>query len=389
MVYIQYLLRTFVVLPDELNQDHSKLKNASMHKIMSYDRGFKNPNNVVNGYDYVYMHFTMRDNAGMTEMQIADAIKSYDKSSAVYKQKIEGERISSDGVLFPEFSDDNILTNEIEFYETNPNTLRVISIDPGAAHATAIVDSEVDLVNGTVYVLGESKLDLSEIDTRDRTLLRIEEEFFKVVRKRKNRKMPDVLICDPANPWLIGHFASRGINAIAANNKTNSAKSKDLVYGDKTVKRGTKGIDLIKAGLFRLKFMFHYSCIETIGEMRSVAVKFNETTGEDQIIKIGDDMFDAFKYTVNTMEINPLTWDSAEELENYAKQFLQNDEGQETKGNMDRRELINQRVKRAKERRDKRDGKKDSTKELKSNWAKSNGKDWWKKLIKHHSLIKR
>lgn len=368
----------FVCIPDELRFDDNKLENASMHKIMSYDRGYSNPNGVVNGYDYVYMHFTMWNNAGMTKMQINDAIKSYDKSSSTYKQRILGERISSDGVLFPEFSDYNILTNPIDFYELNPNTLRVIAIDPGAAHATAIVDAEVDLVNGTIYVLGEAKVDLSDLGDESRSYPKLEEELIGVIRKRKKRKMPDMLIIDPSATFLIGHFTRRGYNVFRGNNKTQSAKSKDLTFGDKTVKKGTKGVDLIRDGLFRLKFMFHESCVETINEMRNVSVKFNETTGEDEIIKINDDMFDAFKYIANTSGINPEVWDSAEVLEEYGKQFLQDDEGQEEKGNMDRKELIKQRVQRAKERRNGEYGaNRNETRELYKE-HKRYTKEWYK-----------
>lgn len=366
----------FVEIPEHLRFKGNKLEYASMHKIMSYDKGFSNPNGVVNGYDYVYMHFTMWDNAGMTEMQIQDAIKSYDHTSSVYRQRILGERISSDGVLFPEFSDDNILINDIEFYESNPNSLRVVSIDPGASHPTAIVDAEVDLVAGTIYVLGEAKVDLSDLEFKNRNFLKVEEELIKVIRKRKDRKMPDMLIIDPSNPFLISHFSNRGYNVVRANNKTNSAKSKDLTLGDKTIKRGTKGVDLIKAGLMRLKFMFHESCIETINEMRSVSVKYNETTGEDNIIKINDDMFDAFKYIANTSGINPELWENKEVLENYGKQFLQDEKTKDERGNLDRKELIKQRAERAKQRRQNESkGPKDDIKSLSK---KNGGKDWWK-----------
>lgn len=371
-------IEDFVEIPEELKFNGNKLQNASMHKIMNYDRGYKNPNGVVNGYDYVYMHFTMWDNIGMTRMQINDAIKSYDKTSSVYKQRILGERISSDGVLFPEFSDDNILTNEIEFYEQNPNSLRVIAIDPGAAHATAIVDAEVDLVNGTVYVLGEAKVDLSELDFKNRNFLKVEEELIKVIRKRKKRKMPDMLIIDPSNPFLISHFMNRGFNVVRANNKTQSAKSKDLTLGDKTVKRGTKGVDLIKAGLMRLKFMFHYSCIETINEMRSVSVKYNETTGEDDIIKINDDMFDAVKYIVNTSGINPESWNNEEVLEEYEKQLLQDEEGQGKKRNVDRRQHIQERLQKLREERGKRDNTigEENSRTIRN--LKKTQDEWWK-----------
>lgn len=343
-------INDFVEIPKKLLDNDTKLDNASMYKILAYDRGLENPNNIENGYDMAYMHFTMWDNIGMTEMQINDRIKGYDRSSALFKQRILGERVSSDGLLFPEFSDYNILTNEIEFYETNPNTLRVIAIDPGFNHPTAIVDAEVDLYNGMVYVLGENKIDLSEIDFKSRNETKIEEGLWEVIRARKGRKLPDMLIFDPSNPSLISYFGNRGFNVVPADNSTQSAKSKDLAKGDKTVKKGTKGIDLIKLGLMKLKFMFHYSCVETIKEVRGMSVVFNENTGNDDIIKINDDMFDAFKYIVNTTGINPEIWEQSEVLDEYEKekeQLLQNEKREEKEGNLGGRERIQAKIRRA------------------------------------------
>ena len=52
----------------KINQDHI-LYGRSMRKVVHFDRGGKNPNNVVNAYDYNYYHFTVDDNLGLTEMQ--------------------------------------------------------------------------------------------------------------------------------------------------------------------------------------------------------------------------------------------------------------------------------------------------------------------------------
>lgn len=321
----------FIKVPQELLKlDSPKLENSSMFKIMNYDEGLPNPNGVVNGYDYSYYHFTMYDNIGMNEMMINDFMKGYDKRSASFKQRFLGERVSSDGILFPEFSDDNIISNPIEFYEQNPNSYRVIAIDPASNHPAGIVDAEVDLHEGMIYVLGEAKVEMKDMDYKNRNFLKIEEELWKVIRARKRRKLPDMLIIDPSNPFLISYFMNRGFNVIPANNKTQSARAKDTTFGDKPLHRGMKGVDLIKAGLMRLKFLFHESCIETIKEMQNVAVLFNERTGLDDIVKINDDMFDAFKYIANTSGINPEVWLQSEVLNEYEQELLY-DETEEAK----------------------------------------------------------
>lgn len=348
-------IERFIDIPDELaNLDSPKLTNASMYKIINYDRGLPNPNGVLNGYDYSYFHFTMKDNIGMNEMQINDFIKGYDRKSASFKQRFLGERVSSDGVLFPEFSEDNIITNPIEFYEQNPNAYRIIAIDPAANHPAAIVDTEVDLHEGMIYVLGEAKVEMKDMDYKNRNFLKIEEALWKVIRARKGRKLPDMLIIDPSNPFIISYFELRGFNVVPANNRTQSARAKDTAFGDKPLHRGMKGIDLIKAGLMRLKFLFHESCIETIREMQNVAVKFNERTGLDDIIKINDDMFDAFKYIANTSGINPEVWLQSEVLNEYEQELLYDEEEENERRNLEGKsieERTNELIKRQERRR--------------------------------------
>lgn len=348
-------IERFVEIPKYILDDESnKIENSSMYKIMNYDEGLENPNNVINGYDYSYFHFTMYDNIGMNEMMINDFMKGYDRKSASFKQRFLGERVSSDGILFPEFSEDNILTNPIDFYEQNPNALRFISIDPAANHPAAIVDAEVDLNEGMIYVLGESKVEMKDMDYKNRNFLKIEEELWKVIRSRKKRKMPDVLIIDPSNPFLISHFQLRGFNVVPANNKTQSANTKDSAYGDKPLHKGLKGVDLIKAGLMRLKFLFHESCVETIKEMQNVAVVFNTRTGLDDIVKINDDMFDAFKYIANTSGINPEVWLQSEVLNEYEQELLYDEEKENEKRRMENlsiEERTNEYIRRAEERR--------------------------------------
>ena len=88
-----------------------------------------------------------------------------------------------------------------------------------------------------------------------------------------------------------------------------------------------------------------------------MSVKYNETTGADDIIKINDDMFDAFKYIANTSGVDPVSWDDEEVLLNYEteQQFLQDEEREDEKGNLGRRQLIQERIK--ERRREKRRSK--------------------------------
>lgn len=320
-------LTDFVKIPQKIKDNkNNKMEDATIYKIMTWKKAWENPNSVENGYNYAYYHLTMWDNLGMTEMQIKQEISKYDQSSALFKQRILGERISSDGIAFPEFSDDNILTRDVIDYEQNKNTIRIIAIDPGFNHPTGIVDAEVNIDTGEIYVLGEAKVDLSEVDISQRVYSTLDIALFEVIRKRKNREMPKVLIIDPSRPELIGHYTNLGFNVVAADNSRQSADSKEMKYGNQTQKKGLKGLQLIKAGFVRRKFWIHEDCVNLISEIRGLTIIQNQTTGDEDTIKIGDDMYDAFRYICNTSGIDTYTWERIKVLEDETMGIRENDE---------------------------------------------------------------
>lgn len=330
-------LKDFIDIPEELNCEYSKVKNASMYKIMTWSNNYDNPNGVINGYNYAYYHFTMRDNLAMTEMQILEEESKYDKTTAKYKQRFLGERVSSDGLAFPEFSEDNILTRPVEHYEQNPNTVRVIAIDPGASHSTGIVDAEINYETGEIFVLGALKLDLKNEDKKRRNFSELDIAIWEVIRSRKNRELPNMLLIDPSNPFLIGHYAMQGFNAIAADNSRATADSKEIKYGDKTVKKGMKGLDLIKSGFVRRKFWVHENATDLISELEGLTMIFNETTGQEDTIKIGDDVYDAFRYICNSSGIDSYDWERLDFINEFEeKELRENERTQDSGRDLDR-----------------------------------------------------
>lgn len=331
-------LKDFVEFPQSLIDSKSKLLEASMYKVMTWKRAWKNPNGVENGYNYAYYHLTMKDNLGMNRMSINEEAAKYHKESALYKQRILGERVSSDGIAFPEFSDeDNVLNLPIEMYENNPNTLRVIAIDPGSNHPTGIVDAEVNLDTGEIYVLQSKKVELKDVDLKSRTFSSLDVALFEVIRARKKRKAPDLLIIDPSNPFLIGHYANMGFNTIPADNSRQTADVGDMKYGDKVERKSLKGYHLIKAGFVRKKFWIHEDATDLINEIKGLSIIFNEKTGIEDTVKVGDDVYDAFRYICNTSGIDSFTWERLEVIENYeGEQFLANEEKKNERRNLGR-----------------------------------------------------
>ena len=66
-------------------------------------------------YGYNYEHFSIFDNLSVTDEQLKKRLNTYDKKSIWYLRDIEGQRIASEGILFPDIANDNerYYTNEI------------------------------------------------------------------------------------------------------------------------------------------------------------------------------------------------------------------------------------------------------------------------------------
>lgn len=88
---------------------------ASVHPFTLWDLNPSNPNADIYkdyidkfmGLDwYRYEHFTIFDNATMSQERIEEIQNKYDKNSVWYKRDILGERIVAEGLVFPYFAND-------------------------------------------------------------------------------------------------------------------------------------------------------------------------------------------------------------------------------------------------------------------------------------------
>lgn len=319
------------------NEDHF-LFHRSMKKIVDFDRGGKNPNNVLNSYDYTYAHFTVDDNLGLTDMQREEYKRVFKKGSALYLQKALGVRKTAEKAVYKEFSHRNLIDIEIERFDTSKDTLRVIGIDVGFNHETGILDAEVDLRTGTVFILQEMLLDYKN---QGGTIQDIEESYWQMVRSRKNRKQPDMTIIDPSHVATINHFMERGIQVTPANNSSLMPRSKDKARGNLVPQKDVMGIDLVKYGFDIQKILIHSDCINLIAQIESNEFEYNENTGKLAIKKINDDLLDPLRYIVNTVLGGTQYWENSEgkegELngENVLQTIFGNEGSQRKEWNMD------------------------------------------------------
>lgn len=281
----------------KLNKDHT-LYDRSMRKVVYFDRGGKNPNNVLNSYDYNYYHFTVDDNLGLTEMQRSEYKKEFKKGSALYLQKTLGIRKTAEKAVYKEFSYKNVLDEiDIHSFDNSTQTIRVLGIDPGFNHETGMLDCEIDLRTGTVFVLQERLIDYKN---QDATIEDIEREFWGLIRERKNRRY-DMVIIDPSHVATINHFTMKGIYVTPANNSSLQVRSKEKQSANLNQQKDLMGIDLLKYGFDIGKIMIHPDCINLINQIESNEFEYNEDTGKIKIKKINDDVLDVLRYVANTV----------------------------------------------------------------------------------------
>ncbi|MBN2221403.1 MAG: hypothetical protein JW708_04290, partial [Vallitaleaceae bacterium] len=320
----------------KLNKDHT-LYDRSMRKVVHFDKGGRNPNNVINAYDYSYYHFTVDDNLGLTEMQRNEYKKEFKKGSALYLQKTLGIRKTAEKAVYKEFSYKNVLEDvDIHDFDNSQQTMRVIGIDPGFNHETGMLDCEIDFRTGTIFVLQEELLDYKN---QDATIEDIERKFWEMVRSRKNRAMPEMVIIDPSHVATINHFFNRGIDVTPANNSSLQARSKEKSHANLNQQRDLMGIDLLKYGFDIQKIMIHPDCVNLINQIESNEFEFNEDTGKIKIKKINDDVLDVLRYIANTALGGTQYWiNEGGELdgENALQSILGNGGTQKEEWNLDR-----------------------------------------------------
>lgn len=280
----------------KLNKDHV-LHGRSMRKVVHFDRGGKNPNNVLNAYDYNYYHFTVDDNLGLTEMQRNEYKKEFKKGSALYLQKTLGIRKTAEKAVYKEFSYKNVMEDvDISAFD-KAETMRVLGIDVGFNHETGLLDCEVDFRTGTVFVLQERLIDYKN---QDATIEDIEREFWTLVRSRKNRRY-EMVIIDPSHVATINHFMMKGIQVTPANNSSLQVRNKEKTTANLNQQKDIMGVDLLKYGFDIKKILIHPSCTNLIDQIESNEFDYNEDTGKFKIKKINDDVLDVLRYIVNTV----------------------------------------------------------------------------------------
>ncbi len=227
------------------------------------------------GERYNYEHFTIRDNATITEERIHDIESQYDKNSVWYRRDILGERCNAEGLVYPMFNKD----------------IHVVRKGDVHTEGDYYVSSDYGIQNATVFLLWQREVGskrwicLNEYyySGRDNHYQKTVSEHVKGLIQMLNGIEPRAIIVDPSASALITEIRRKGYHVRRADNDVK------------------EGIDDVSTMLANQLLAFCDCCVNTIGEfgIYSWDEKASER-GEDAPLKENDHAMDATRYFVRT-----------------------------------------------------------------------------------------
>lgn len=227
------------------------------------------------GERYNYEHFTIRDNASITEERIRDIESQYDKNSVWYRRDILGERCNAEGLVYPMFNKD----------------IHVVRKGDVQTEGDYYVSSDYGIQNATVFLLWQKEVGskrwicLNEYyySGRDNHYQKTVSEHVKGLIQMLNGIEPRAIIVDPSASALITELRRKGYHVRRADNDVK------------------EGIDDVSTMLANQLLAFCDCCVNTIGEfgIYSWDEKASER-GEDAPLKENDHAMDATRYFVRT-----------------------------------------------------------------------------------------
>lgn len=224
------------------------------------------------GNRYNYEHFTIRDNATISEQRFAEIeaqYLQYGVTSAWYRRDILGERCTAEGLIYPMFGEANIV-NEVpeqgEYY---------ISCDYGTLNPFSA---------GLWCWDGKAATRIREYyySGRNEHSNKTDEEYYTELEKLAGDSPVKSVIVDPS--------AASFIEVVRRHKRFKAQKAvNDVVPGITTTAR------YIQDGTIKV----HYSCEDAIREFG--LYRWDEKAAEDRPIKENDHSMDEIRYFVMTI----------------------------------------------------------------------------------------
>lgn len=230
---------------------------------------------------YLYQHFTIKDNATITEERLAEIESRYDPNTVWYRRDILGERAIAEGLVYRQFADwpDVYIVDDLPDQRIRR---AVIGVDFGggtSAHAfccTGFTDQ------GAIVVLDEYR----EKDALDPT--KLEKDFVDFVRRCQMRWLVTECWCDSAEQTLINGLRIAAMQAGIGINIGNAMK--------RPINDRIRATCLLMGAK---RFFVNRECVETIDALSSALWDSKNPTADVRLDNgsTNIDSLDAMEYS--------------------------------------------------------------------------------------------
>ena len=292
---------------DPNNPAFVKVHNSSFQLLANYKEYFDNPNNVMNGLEFAYFHFTQKDNLAMSDADRSRVNRTYDQKSPSFQRDIEGLRATVDNAIWATFNDENIYDYDLNYDEMD----RVIGVDVGYDHPFGALDAYIDK-NNVVWIDNELLIVPSEVKEKANNVEYIK-HLKELIASQCGGQYSKIRV-DPSAKGFINQCNTSGLFAVKAKNKVRNYKPDEVTESDRTNDKKIVGINLVREG-FRLKgIMVRSRCVNLIKQIRGYSFDEKQLErGVETPLKINDDLNDPLRYIVNSEIGYVAKWERSEE----------------------------------------------------------------------------
>lgn len=226
-------------------------------------------------YGYNYGHFTIADNMSISDGQLRRILKTYDKNSVWYKRDILGQRCVAEGLVYPMFSEEEHVVDEIPWQALQRGRW-YISVDYGTVNPTSA--GLWCLWRGTAYRAGEYYYDSRKPGNHQRT----DEEHYAGLEELAGDKKIDRIVVDPSAASFKETIRRHGRFAVWD--------------ADNSVVDGIRlTASLLQAG----RILIHRDCKGLLSEI--AAYRWDTEASMDAVIKEADHACDDMRYFCSTI----------------------------------------------------------------------------------------
>lgn len=226
-------------------------------------------------YGYNYGHFTIADNMSISDDQLRQVLKTYDKSTVWYARDILGLRKAAEGLVYPMFNEARHVVDEIP-WQVLQRGRWYICVDYGTVNPTAA--GLWCLWQGTAYMVREYYYDSREPGNHQLT----DEEHYMGIEWLAGDRRIERVIVDPSAASFKEAIRRHGKFAVWP--------------ADNSVLDGIRlTASLLNAG----RILIHRSCKGILSEFGQY--RWNMDAPEDAVLKEFDHGMDQMRYFCTTI----------------------------------------------------------------------------------------